>query len=89
MSRYQTEDELNKIIKWPHIDFKGLMDFVKSIWEYADCGYWTKKGRTYYISTGGWSGNEDIIYALQKNKLFWVMCWQQSRRGGHYILHVK
>lgn len=36
------------------------------------------------LHTGGWSGNEDIIKALKKLRLFWWSFWYQSRRGGHY-----
>lgn len=89
MNRYPTREELKKIIKWKPENFKGLMDFIYGIWEYANDGYWTQKGKRYYISTAGWSGNEHIISALEKNWTFWVMCWQQSKRGGHYIFHVK
>lgn len=42
------------------------------------------KYRKLYLSTGGWSGNESIIYSLQKNFLFWAMYWEKSIRGGHY-----
>lgn len=89
MNIYPTEEELNKIEQWSHNDFRGLMDFIYDIWKYADCGYWVQKGKKYHISTGGWSGNEDIIRALEKHPLFWIICWEQSRRGGHYIFHVR
>ena len=90
MDEYPTEDELKEITEWPHSDIEGLMNFIKSIWKYADCGYWKRTGKKYHISTGGWSGNEEIIGAMQKNKqFFWTMCWYQSRRGGHYIFHVR
>jgi len=92
MNRYPTEQELEKIEKWPHNDFRGLMDFIHDIWEFAEWGWSEKKLKDaieYDISTGGWSGNEDIIRALEKNPLFWTMCWEQSRRGGYYIFHVK
>lgn len=39
------------------------------------------------LHTGGWSGNEDIIQALQNNKLFWVN-WEMSRVGGHYYFKI-
>lgn len=40
------------------------------------------------LSTGGWSGNEDIIEALKQNKYFYSFYWLQSRRGGHYIFEI-
>ena len=88
MNRYPREDELKKIIEWPHSDPKGLMDFIESIWEFADWG-WSHKGKKYYISTGGWSGNEDIISAMKQNWMFWNLYWEESKRGGHYIFHIR
>jgi hypothetical protein len=89
MNRDPTKEELKKIEKWSAKDCSGLMDFIHGIWEYADCGYWVQKDKIYNISTGGWSGNEDIMGALERNWMFWILCWQESRRGGHYIFHVK
>jgi len=43
---------------------------------------------TLSLSTGGWSGNEDIIRALKKNFIFWSMYWQMNRRGGHYQFKI-
>lgn len=39
------------------------------------------------ISTGGWSGNEEIIGHL-KRSFFWFRYWETSRRGGHFTFHV-
>lgn len=64
------------------------MDFIKPIWNYSDLEFWKRKGNTYWISTGGWSGNEDIIGTLRENQMFWMMCWYSSRRGGHYVFKV-
>jgi hypothetical protein len=36
------------------------------------------------LVTGGWSGNECIIRALQLNPLFWGKYWMMSKRGGYY-----
>jgi hypothetical protein len=101
MSEYPTDEELETIKNWPcdkgHTDFKELMGYVKDIWWQAEWG-WNEAeivddfGRAYInydVSTGGWSGNEDIIGAMRKNMMFWLMCWEQSRRGGHYIFRVK
>jgi len=35
------------------------------------------------LHTGGWSGNEDILLALKKNKWFYMFYWDMSRVGGH------
>lgn len=41
-----------------------------------------------YYSTGGWSGHEELISELE-GTWFWMFCWVQSRRGGHYIFEIK
>lgn len=38
---------------------------------------------TLELTTGGWSGNEEIIDILC-NKMFWFLWWQESKRGGYY-----
>ena len=35
------------------------------------------------LTTGGWSENEEIIDIIS-NKMFWVLWWQESKRGGYY-----
>lgn len=90
---YPTMEACNKIRYWPENDFKGMMQFVKRLWKYSTDGYWTEtevnKTIEYGISTAGWSGNEDLLQAMGENGTFWIQCWIQSRRGGHYIFEVK
>lgn len=83
---YPEEDELDKIKNWPYEDFKGLLDYCMSLWTYSD--YATKRGSNYRFATGGWSGNESIIYALEENKIFWMSCWMLSARGGLYKFKI-
>lgn len=90
---YPTPETLELIKTWPpnKESYLDLMRGIKSIWAHAENGYWTythKKNHTYNLSTAGWSGNEDIIDALQANKVFWACCWESSRRGGHYVFEV-
>lgn len=94
---YPKEDELKKIEQWDYKDFQGLMAYVEERWKYSnyfesfditDPTYKLKFGIRYKLSTGGWSGNEDIITALQGNAMFWATCWQESKRGGHYIFII-
>jgi len=40
------------------------------------------------LHTGGWSGNEELIDALQMTKGFWGFCWLKSTRGGHYYFKI-
>lgn len=85
---YPTEEFLAHIRDW---DFRrGHDDLLKfamrgHIYE----NYWHREmsdvdHAVWWISTGGWSGNEDILGALQENVMFWALCWEESRRGGHY-----
>lgn len=85
MSEYPNGDELLRIKEWNATDFVGLMEYIRPLWAYSDCGYWEEESDKYRISTGGWSGNEDIIGAMQENYVWWSLYWMQSSRGGHYM----
>lgn len=76
-----------------------LLGLIKPVWRYSDCGYWEEDETEdeftaellirYTISTGGWSGNELLIGAMQANFVFWTLTWYSSRVGGHYVFHLK
>jgi hypothetical protein len=96
---YPTEAALEIVSLWHWTEPEGWFQFIKSIWWAADWG-WNEKdepheykeGETvhrYYVSTGGWSGNESIIKAMEKNEMMWHWNWVQSRRGGHYIFELR
>jgi len=89
---YPEEQELKTIKNWEYYtDFSGLMEYIKNLWKYPQ--YWketqTDNQIKYKISTGGWSGNEDLIAAMISNRIFWAVCWLSSHRGGHYEFQVK
>lgn len=79
-SGYPTDDTLDTIKSWAY-PFDGFWNFVKSAW---NCRYGkiAENDRLVKLITGGWSGNEDIIAALQDNNFFWTLYWQASVRGG-------
>lgn len=63
--------------------------FIESLWKYRDYGFrrdkvYTSSGPMTKITlvTGGWSGNEELISAMQKNYLLWGLTWQSSHKGG-------
>jgi hypothetical protein len=87
---YPTEESLNEIESFEVTDKDTAMELVNAIeeiWWKPSFGWHWRRGKL-YLSTGGWSGNEDIINALSKN-FFWTFFWKKSRRGGHYIFDIK
>lgn len=101
---YPTEDALEIISIWHWNDPKGWFEFIKSLWHYRSWGWsehyepheWNDMEKykdtivhKYKIATGGWSGNESIIHAMQSNRMLWHLNWEQSRRGGHYIFELR
>lgn len=98
---YPTESALAIIRLWPCDDDLGWFNFIESLWHHRDWGWSMSlssdsddlfRGKPVYhyrISTGGWSGNESIIRAMEQNRLLWDFSWVQSRRGGHYIFERK
>lgn len=96
---YPSEATLDEIKEWDCKDFDSLIRFVKKAWSYPDRALYIGKFKSFnnlidydhvwYFSTGGWSGNESLIGALQENMLFWTVCWAASIRGGHYYFEVK
>lgn len=90
---YPSHDQLESILR-----FQGspahLVDYVNNIWWHE--GFIVKPGvdrifkhgvKRLYLSTWGWSGNEDIISELQKT-MFWMLYWRRTERGGHYEFEV-
>ena len=98
MPDYPTDADLARIEAWPATDLRGLFDFVRELWSYPD--FWGEIGAPagcipatridthITCSTGGWSGNESLIDALQSNLAAWLLTWYSSRRGGHYEFRI-
>lgn len=85
---YPSEEVLQSLSK-SHVkqNHREMLKLVKSLWYYPD--YVTVEDETYTFRTGGWSGNESLINALQQNTLFWSFCWEMSARGGVHVFKVK
>jgi len=86
---YPTEGTLTRIEIWPSNDPNGLIEFLKKAWHWTD--YITvEQGDTetkLTLVTGGWSGNEDIVYSLRQN-MFWNLYWESSKRGGSHVFII-
>lgn len=95
---YPTDAALDVIKLWHFTDARGWFKFIENLWMQRDWS-WKEKDEPhdykdkivhrYYVSTGGWSGNEDLIRAMQKNHMMWNFNWLESRRGGHYIFELR
>jgi hypothetical protein len=96
---YPTAEALDIVQLWSYNDPTGWFEFIKQLWNMVEWGweenegihefFTDKKVYRYYISTGGWSGNEDVIRAMMKNTMLWSFNWVSSRRGGHYVFEVE
>lgn len=96
-SEYHTEQELRLIEKWDVKEVFTLIDYIEQRWWSADWGFkkqWSKESIhnkpiiILELHTGGWSGNEDIINALLKNKMFVILWYSEWRRSGHYKCEI-
>ena len=96
---YPTAEALDIIQLWSYDDPTGWFEFIKQLWNMVEWGWEVVRQPhsnrpevavdRYYISTGGWSGNEDVIRAMMKNTMLWSFNWVSSRRGGHYVFEVE
>jgi len=80
---YPTENTLALIRKWDFSDYEGLARFVCAAWN-SDYGLFSFMDGKLTLVTGGWSGNEEVLDALNDNQIWWVSYWQSSTRGGRY-----
>jgi len=88
---YPDEKTLKKIESFD-ISKDSVIDLISLLeehWIWAS--YIACKGKKIIrleLHTGGWSGHEDMINALQKSS-FWICFWEKSIRGGHYYFRIK
>lgn len=92
---YPHEEETERIRLWKIVDnddFHAVMSYVAARWKYPD--YWEVHDRLntigqpekeYVFSTGGWSGNESLVLAIEQNAILQMVGAQSWVRGGHYV----
>ena len=91
-NNYPDEQSLKQIANWD-LRTQGiyaLLDLIRENTNWVDRQTEIKGKRVirFAYHTGGWSGNEDVIEALQHNTLFWSLFWQKSEKGGHYYFKI-
>jgi len=75
----------------PIIEF---VELLRNNWWRPDWGF--RLGRKYkgtiklFLSTGGWSGNEETINAILSNiYLRFLLGYSQWNAGGHYVFEIR
>ena len=85
MNDYPHPSDLVKLKNWNFVNnesFVKFADFLESIWN-THYGAVRRTNKSLVLITGGWSGNEEIIGVLERT-LFWLMFWEESKRGGWF-----
>ena len=62
-------------------------EIIEKYWncDYGICKICKEKNgtETLELTTGGWSENERILNEIC-DTMFWLLWWQESKRGGYY-----
>ena len=83
---YPTPEERDYLAHCGDKKLKVVVPFLRTIWWGPEFGV-RETQRRLYLSTAGWSGNEELIEVLE-GTMFWMLCWESSRRGGHYVFNL-
>lgn len=90
---YPTESALRRLELWPWYDPQGALEFMSRLWTFPERARQlpAEEGEkvSYGFSTGGWSGNEALIAAVQRNAVVWGMTWAHSERGGFHRFSIR
>jgi hypothetical protein len=81
---YPSEETIAAIKGWRESDGPGLITFLREHWTFPD--YFSVDDGIAYMSTAGWSGNEEMVEAIPA--MWWSLHWRASQWGGHHILRL-
>lgn len=86
---YPTEETIQAIQSWEikdlEKDSEALLEFVRAAWHYEDSARNTRPG-VWVFSTGGWSGNEMLLQALYKNRVWSILTWHSIKLSGGFLV---
>ena len=87
--RYPTDyalEVIRTLVGTPH----QLVDFIAGLWKWGDLVTvrepWNGEVEVRFV-TGGWSGNESLLSALE-GTMFKFRWWESSHRGGLHVYLV-
>lgn len=79
------------IAEWEYNDIFGLIQYLKTVWVYADDAiviYWTKEICHLELNTLGFSENEQLIKQVLKNSFMNHIAYKMWKTGGHYYFEI-
>ena len=100
---YPTDETLALIVYWHKNEGWKPNEFLKFVnsafnkyygrWEIINdynklAAFREEEFKALEIATGGWSGNEQLINAMEKT-VFWSVFWRASFSGGLHILKLQ
>jgi len=85
---YPTDETLNNI-KCYNGDYYDLFNEIEYLFDQYGGADFDSKNNQWTLVTGGWSGNESIILAIESNILMYQSCWESSHRGGKFVFKIK
>lgn len=85
-----TDDEAQKIRKWPMGDAMGWFSFIKGLWTGAwdEAEVAIKNSLRISLATNSDHKNEEVIHNMRENGDMWRHCWHFSHRGGYHEFEI-
>ena len=84
-ANYPTDEQLDRIKNWDFNDVEGCLRYIKDLWNihYGRCG----EGNGFFVfTTGGWSGNEALLSALEESLVWSVIHWDSLYLSGGLLI---
>lgn len=90
---YPVEDSLKELVTSGH-RFADVLEAVRpyiadtyGTYQVTEIAYGPETVIEHRITTGGWSGIEEVLGVLE-GTVGWALSWESSRRGGLHVLHM-
>lgn len=85
---YPSEETLKTIKDWDITDHATLPAFIAKAWHWPDRACEVRPG-LWVFATGGWSGNESLLSAMERSMAWYMLSWDALYvPGGLQIIAV-
>lgn len=82
---YPEPEEIAAIAEFDGDNPHEWMDLIRPLW-WAESSLFEHSNGHYWLHTGGWSGNEELVAAM-RGHFHWYTGFRSHHCGGHYHLH--